>query len=215
MYSHFICYRHSFITSFLLCILLFPTLCFALEFAADDIQIAGYDPTSRYLGFVLIDESNGGNEAWWVIELATGKAINCYDIRRMSLEEGGMQAVYRTRAQLRFADMKLTAGKDARTSMRGDELELPNGKLSIEESKGGFAFTVLYLGDDGKKKAVFTDDLTNLRHELGQPPGYSIAGGKVSPNENWLAMILDYENGGQSLLPQRKLEILNLGGLGR
>ncbi len=184
----------------------------ALEFAADDVQISGYDPLSRYIGFVLSDESGGGNEIWWVIELATGKAVFCYDLRRMSLEEGGMQAVYRARAQQQFADLKLGEGTDTRTSKSGDELELPNGRLRIEESKGGFAFTILYLGNNGRKKVVYGDDLTNMREELGQPPGYFLDGGKISPNGDWLTMVLIYENGLHSQLPQKKVVILDLRG---
>jgi hypothetical protein len=187
-----------------------PTLCFALEFAADDIQIAGYDPLSRYIGFILTDESGGGNEIWWVIELATGKADYCYDLRRMSLEEGGMQAVYRARAQQRFTDLNLTAGLDARTSKSGDELELLNGRLRLEESKGGFAFTIIYLGNKGTKKTIYGDDLTYMRHELGQPPGYYLEGGKISPNGKWLMMILNYENGSQNQIPHKKVVILEL-----
>lgn len=123
-----------------------------------------------------------------------------------------MQAVYRTRAQQQFADLKLTAGTDARISMSGNELALPNGRLHIEESKGGFAFTVLYLGNNGKKKVVYADDLTNMRQELGQPPGYHLDGGKISPNGDWLTMVLIYENGLQSQLPQKKVVILDLRG---
>ena len=194
----------------LACILFTPFSSQALEFAADDILIAGYDPLSRYIGFVLTHESGGGNEIWWAIELATGKAVCCYDLRRMSLEEGGMQAVYRARAQQRFADLKLGEGTDVRTSRNGDELELPDGSLHIEESKGGFAFTVFYVGRDGMKVAVYSNDLTNMRNELGQPPGYYFGGGKISHDGNWLAMILDYENGEQSSLPKLKLIIINL-----
>ncbi len=199
-----------FIIPFMMFFFVSPILCFALEFAADDIQIAGYDPLSRYIGFVLTDINAGGNEIWWVIELASGKAVCCYDLRRMSLEEGGMQAVYRARAQQRFADLKLGAGKDARTSKSGDELELPNGRLRIEESKGGFAFTVFYQSNDGKNEVLYEDDLTDMRYELGQPPGYCFAGGKLSPDGKWLSIVLDYENGSQNLLPGKKLVILLL-----
>ena len=205
-------FMFSFFIPFLMFLLLSPIPSHALEFAADDIQIAGYDPASRYIGFVLTDTSGGGNEIWWVIELASGKAFCCYDLRRMSLEEGGMQAVYRTRAQQRFADLKLGAGTDSRTSRSGDELELPNGRLRIEESKGGFAFTITYLGNNGTKKTVYGDDLTDMRHELGQPPGYYLEGGKISPNGKWLAMILNYENGSQTQIPQKKVVLLDLAG---
>lgn len=196
----------------LACILFTSFSSQALEFTADDIQITGYDPLSRYIGFVLTDESGGGNEIWWAIELATGKAVCCYDLRRMSLAEGGMQAVYRARAQQRFADMELGEGTDVRTSRNGDELELPGGALHIEESKGGFAFTIIYLGNNGKQKIIYGDDLTRMRHELGQPPGYYFGGGKISPNGNWLAMILIYENGSQNQIPLKKVVILDLPG---
>jgi hypothetical protein len=50
-----------------LLILFIPVASQALEFTADDIQIVGYDPASRYLGFVLTTEAGGGNEVWWVV----------------------------------------------------------------------------------------------------------------------------------------------------
>jgi len=215
MYSFQILYKLPYICFFLLSVLFIPTLSSALEFTADDIQITGYDPASRYIGFVLTEERGGGNEIWWVVEPATHKAVHCYDLRRMSLEEGGMQAVYRARAEQRFADMRLSAGTDARSSRDRAELALPNGRLHIEEGKGGFAFTIYYISHDGKRTEVYTEDLTNMRNELGQPPGYYFGGGKFSPNGNWLAMVLDYENGVQSYLPLKKLVLLDLSTLER
>jgi hypothetical protein len=182
----------------------------ALEFSADSIQIAGYDPASRYLGFVLLDESGGGNEIWWVIEPASGKALHCYDLRRLSLAEGGMQAVYRAQAQQCFDELKLHSGSDARTSVNQDELELPNGRLRIVEAKGGFAFALVYLKNNGQQVSLYNEDLTEMRQELGQPPGYYFAGGKISPNGRSVAILLDYDNGDQSNLPFSKLLIIDL-----
>jgi hypothetical protein len=106
--------------------------------------------------------------------------------------------------------MKLTSGTDAQTIHGGSELELAMGTLRIEESKGGFAFTIYLLGAGGGKSAIYHDDLSNLQRELGQPPGYGFYGGRISLDGKWLGMILQYENGEQSIIPRQKLVILAL-----